>query len=70
MLIEKNFSEKYGFNHKNSIIYNSNDDFFHKLKYSIEMQNEYYQKLKYNLNIKTKEIEKISIENLKLILNK
>ena len=70
LLIEKNFSEKYGFNHENSIIYKSDDDFFHKLKYSIEMQNEYYQKLKYNLNMKTKEIEKISIENLKLILNK
>ena len=70
MLIEKKFSEKYGFNNKNSIIYNSEKDFFNKLKYSIEMQNETYYNLKYNLNIKAKKIEKKSIENLKLILNK
>ena len=70
MLIESIFSKKYGFNNKNSIIYNTEKDFFNKLKYSIEMQNEDYQNLKYNLNIKAKEIEKNSIENLKIILNK
>jgi len=70
MIIEKKFSEQYGFDNKNSIIYNSETDFFNKLKYSIEMQKENYHKLKYNLNIKAKEIEKNSIENLKLILNK
>ena len=70
MLIEKIFSEKYGFDNKNSIIYNTSNDFFNKLKYSIEMENEVYHKLKYNLNIKSKEIEKNSKENLKLILNK
>ena len=37
MIIEKKFSEKYGFDNKNSIIYNSETDFFNKLKYSIEM---------------------------------
>ncbi len=70
MIIEKIFSEKYGFNYNNSIIYNSKKDFFNKLKYSIEMENKDYHKLKYYLNIKAKEIEKISIENLKFILNK
>ena len=70
MIIEKNFAQIYKFNNSNSIIYETNDDFFDKLNYSINMKNEEYNKLKYNLKIKTKEIEKNSIENLKLILSK
>lgn len=70
IIIEKIFAEKYGFNNSNSIIYNNSmQDFFNKLNYSIYMKNDEYLKLKYNLKLKTKEIEKNSIDNLKLILN-
>ena len=70
MIIQKNFAEKYEFNNSNSIIYNNNDDFFNKLNYSINMKNDEYIFLKNNLKKKIKNIEKNSIENLKLILSK
>ncbi len=70
MIIERVFAEKYGFDNKNSVIYNSNNNFFNKLNDSINMKNEEYQKLKYNLKIKTKEIENNSLENLKKLLYK
>lgn len=70
MVIEKIFAEKYGFDNKNSVIYFSEKNFFYKLNDSINMKNEEYQKLKYNLKIKAKEIEKNSLENLKILLNK
>ena len=70
MIIEKKFAEKYKFNNSNSVIYETNEEFFDKLNYSINMKNEEYIKLKYNLKIKTDEIEKKSIENLKFILSK
>ena len=69
MIIEKNFAEKYGFNNLNSVIYDTNKEFFNKLNYSIYMKNDEYINIKYNLKLKTKEIEKISIKNLKFILN-
>lgn len=69
MLIEKTFAEKYGFNNLNSLIYNTDQEFFNKLNYSIHMKNKEYLNLKYNLKIKTKKIEKNSIENLKKILS-
>jgi hypothetical protein len=70
MLIEKKIADIYGFNNLNSVIYNTNNDFFNKIKYSINMRNEEYNNLKYNLNIKSKEIKKNSIKNLKIIFNK
>ena len=69
MIVEKKFAEKYGFNNLNSIIYNTEQEFFNKLNYSIHMKNKEYLNLKYNLKIKTKKIEKNSIENLKKILS-
>ena len=70
MIIENIFAEKYEFDNKNSLIYDSEKNFVDKLKYSINMKNEEYQKLKYNLKIKSKKIEKNSLENLKILLNK
>ena len=70
MIIEKIFAEKYGFDNKNSVIYFSEKNFYNKLNDSINMKNEEYQNLKYNLKIKSKEIEKNSLENLKILLNK
>ena len=70
MIIENIFQKNIGFDNKNSLIYYSEKNFVDKLKYSINMKNEEYQKLKYNLKIKTKKILKISLKNLKILLNK
>ena len=70
IIIQKIFAEKYEFNNSNSIIYDNNQDFFNKLNYSINMKNDEYIYLKKNLKKMKNNIEKKSINNLKLILNK
>ena len=70
IIIQKIFAEKYGFNNSNSIIYENNDEFFNNLNYSINMKNDEYIYLKNNLEKMKNNIEKKSLENLKLILNK
>ena len=70
MVIEKTFANAYNFDNNNSIIYNKNIDFCNKLKDAINLNEEVYKKLKDELKLKSKEIEKISLENLKKILKK
>ena len=70
MVIEKTFANAYNFDNNNSIIYNKNNDFCNKLKDAINLNEEVYKKLKDELKLKSKEIEKISLENLKKILKK
>jgi len=71
MVIEKTFAKAYNFDDNNSIIYNNNNkDFCNKLKDAINLNEEVYIKIKEKLKLKSKEIEKISLENLKKILKK
>ena len=70
MVIEKTFAKAYNFDDNNSIIYNKNNDFCNKLKYAINLNEEVYKKIKEELRLKSKEIEKISLENLKKIIIK
>ena len=70
LIIEKTFANFYNFDNNNSIVYNKNEDLCNKLKDSINLNTEEYKKLKEGLKLKQKEIEKISLENLKKILEK
>ena len=70
MIIEKTFAKIYNFNVNNSIIYDKNENFDKKLIEAINMREEEYKKIKEGLKIKAREIEKNSLENLKIILSK
>lgn len=68
-LVENSFSSIYKFSNNNSIIYNNNNIHLAMME-AAKMTNKKYINLCKNLNLLRKNIYKISLKNLKNILNK
>ena len=68
-IIHKKFADVYDFNDGNSIVYAKNDTLSQAMKTAIDMNATEYSSLQNNLKSLVQEIEKISSENLKGMLN-
>ena len=67
VIIDKNFSDFYCLNNKNSLIY-ENYDLYSVMKKAIELNNKEYLQLRNNLNETVTKIYNISINNIKKII--
>ena len=67
-IVHKAFSDRYGLNDNNSLIYNNDDEFVDKLKYAIGMSDEEYQNKVNNIFNYSDKLYKESLENIKSIL--
>ena len=67
-IIHKTFADIYNFNNDNSIVYEKNSEFSHKLEQAINLSNRDYLYLQNNLKEAVKKIHNISIANFEEIL--
>ena len=68
-IIHKTFADIYGFNEKNSIIYEYNDKLQEAMQNAINMSNEEYKILKAELSYLENSIDEISFKNMERLLS-
>ena len=67
-ILHTKFSETYGINNNNSILYDKNEYFFEAIKKAVNMNNDEYSNMQHNLGLYADDLYRKSLENLKYII--